>query len=75
MIIGKLHNIMPTGWDGMEQPAYKEVILDVLKAHNFPILAEVDFGHESINIPMPIGTKALINTTSLEFEQLEGAVI
>ena len=75
MIIGKLHNIMPTGWVGMEQPTYKEVILDVLKDHNFPILAEVDFGHESINIPMPIGIKARIDTSALEFEQLEGAVI
>lgn len=75
MIIGKLHNIMPTGWDGMEQPTYKEVILDVLKDHNFPILAEVDFGHESVNIPMPIGIKARIDTKILEFEQLESLVI
>jgi muramoyltetrapeptide carboxypeptidase len=75
MIIGKLYNIMPTGWDGMDQPPYKEVILDVLKDHNFPILAEVDFGHESINIPMPIGIKARIDTQTLGFEQLEGAVI
>lgn len=74
MIIGKLHNITPTGWEGMERPTNKEIILETLKDFKFPILAEVDFGHESINIPMLIGVKSKIDSEKLEFTQLEAGV-
>ncbi len=74
MIVGKLHNIMPTGWEGMERPTSKEVIMDVVKEYSFPVLGEVDFGHESINIPMPIGIKVKLNAGDLYFEHLESAV-
>ena len=74
MIVGKLHNIKPTGWEGMDRPTPREVIMDVVKEYSFPVLGEVDFGHESINIPMPIGIKARIDAEKLEFEHLESAV-
>lgn len=75
MIIGKLHNITPTGWEGMERPGLKEIVTETLKDFSFPILAEVDFGHESVNIPMLIGVKSKINAGKLEFTQIEAGVV
>lgn len=75
IIVGKLHNILPTGWEGMEHPTNKEVIMDVLRDYTFPILADVDFGHESINIPMLIGVNAKIDAERLYFEQTDAGVI
>jgi muramoyltetrapeptide carboxypeptidase len=75
MIIGKLHNITPTGWEGMERPGLKEIVTETLKDFSFPILAEVDFGHESVNIPMLIGVKSKIDAGKLEFIQLEAGLI
>jgi muramoyltetrapeptide carboxypeptidase len=74
MVVGKIARLSPVGY-GMEEPTTKELVLDVFKEYNFPILGNVDFGHETPNIPMPIGLKARINTLKLELEFLEPAEI
>lgn len=75
MIIGKLPDIKPTGWQGLYEPSPKEIVMDIVKDYKFPILAEVDFGHKNINLPMPIGIKVEIDSEQLSLEFKESAVI
>jgi muramoyltetrapeptide carboxypeptidase len=75
MIIGKLPDIKPSGWRGLYEPSPKEIVMDIVKDYEFPILAEVDFGHKNINLPMPIGIKAKIDAEKLNIEFKESAVI
>lgn len=42
----------------------EDVVLDVLDDFEFPILAEVDFGHTGPNLPMPIGLKATVEAAA-----------
>ncbi len=55
-------------------PEPKELILDILRDYNFPIMANMDFGHFTINIPMPIGIKVSFDTSKKELNFLESAV-
>ena len=59
----------------VEEPTTKEMILDILKNYKFPIMANLDFGHFTVNIPMPIGIKVSFDTTKKELNFLEGAVV
>ena len=40
----------------------KKVILEIADEYDFPILANVDFGHYTPNIPLPLGLKASMDT-------------
>jgi muramoyltetrapeptide carboxypeptidase len=40
----------------------KKVILEIADEYDFPILASVDFGHYTPNIPLPLGLKASMDT-------------
>ncbi|MBL7156238.1 MAG: LD-carboxypeptidase [Candidatus Pacebacteria bacterium] len=74
MMIGKLPDIKRTAWEGFEEPTPKEIAMEILKNYEFPILAEVDFGHKTVNIPMPIGLLAEMDSEKLELNFLESAV-
>lgn len=74
MLIGKLPDIKKTGWKGIEEPTSKELIMETLRDYKFPIISEVDFGHKTVDIPMPIGLKAGMDADNLKFEILEAAV-
>jgi muramoyltetrapeptide carboxypeptidase len=74
MIVGKLPDIGRTAWKGLEEPTPKEIVFEVLKGYNFPILGEVDFGHKTVDMPMPIGLRAKMDSQTLNFEILESAV-
>lgn len=73
MVIGKLVDMKPSANEIVE-PSLKEVITNVLKDYSFPILANVDFGHQMVQIPMPIGIKVKVDTNILKMEFLESAV-
>lgn len=75
MLIGKIRYIKPMREKGIIEPEIKEMILDIMKDYKFPILANMDFGHFTINIPMPIGIKISFDTTKKELKFLESAVI
>ena len=75
MIVGKLPDIKRTAWKGFKEPTPKEIAMEAIKGYKFPILGEVDFGHKTVNTPMPIGLQAKMSATDLSFEILEGAVI
>ena len=74
MLIGKIKYIKPLKQEELTVPTIKEMILDILKEYKFPIMANMDFGHFTINIPMPIGVKASFDTSKKELKFLEGAV-
>lgn len=74
MLVGKLPDIKRTAWEGFEEPTPKQITMEVLKDYNFPIIGEVDFGHKTVDIPMPIGIEVKLNAQNLELEFLESAV-
>ncbi len=75
MLIGKLPGIKRTAWEGLEEPTPKQIVMEILKNYSFPILSGIDFGHETVDIPMPIGLEARVDSTNLSLEILESAVV
>lgn len=72
MLIGKF-NLMNNDKESNE--AKKNVynlILDTFKDYNFPILADMDFGHSTPNIPLPLGKLAEMNGNDRSLSILEG---
>jgi muramoyltetrapeptide carboxypeptidase len=74
MMVGKLPDLGRTAWKGLAEPTPKEIVLEVLKGYDFPILGEMDFGHKTVDMPMPIGLQVKMNSRNLGFEILESAV-
>ncbi|MBI2334779.1 LD-carboxypeptidase [Candidatus Daviesbacteria bacterium] len=75
MLIGKIKYVKPMREEEIKEPTAKEMILEILKDYNFPVMANMDFGHFTVNIPMPIGIKVSFDTSKKELKFLEGAVI
>ena len=75
MLIGKIKYIKPSREKEVVEPTAKEMILDILKDYKFPIMANLDFGHFTVNIPMPIGIKVSFDTSKKELNFLESAVV
>ncbi len=75
MLIGKIKYIKPAREKDVVEPTAKEMVLDILKDYDFPIMANLDFGHFTVNIPMPIGIKVSFDTSKKELNFLESAVV
>lgn len=75
MLVGKITYIKPPREKEVIAPSLKELVLDVLKDFDFPIMGELDFGHFTINIPMSTGIKVSFDTKKLELKYLDSAVI
>jgi muramoyltetrapeptide carboxypeptidase len=74
MLIGTLTEIPPLGQDGIVEPDAKTMVLELLSEYDFPIMAGMDFGHYTMNLPMPIGVNASFDTAILQLRLEEGAV-
>lgn len=74
MLIGKITYIKPPREKEVVAPDIKELVLEVLKDYRFPIMSNLDFGHFTVNIPMPTGIKISFDTTKKELIFLESAV-
>ncbi len=74
MIVGKLIDMKPSTGE-FPEPSHKEIVLELLKDYDFPILGSVDFGHKSVQIPMPIGIQVEVDSENLKLEFKESAVI
>ncbi len=74
MLIGKIKYVKPIRDQEVEEPTVKELVLDVLKDYNFPIMQNLDFGHFTVNIPMPIGVKVEFDTSKKLLNFLESPV-
>lgn len=72
MIIGKF-NLMDNDSENNEIKKHLyDLILDLFIDYNFPILAELDFGHLTPNIPLPYGKIAKVDGTNTSLEITEG---
>lgn len=75
MLIGKIKFIKPLRQEEVVVPGVKDMILEIVKDYSFPIMADLDFGHFTVNIPMPIGIRVSFDTSKKELNFLEGAVV
>ena len=75
MLIGKITYIKPPREKEVIAPDVKEMILEVLEDYNFPIMSNLDFGHFTVNIPMPIGIKVAFDASKSQLDFLESAVL
>ena len=73
MLVGKLVWVNEY-FPALEHPTPRVAVLDVLGDYDFPILADLDFGHRTANLPMPIGVRAAMDATGKRFHLLEPAV-
>lgn len=74
MLVGKLvwvNEYFPT----LEHPTPRIAVLDVVGDYDFPILADLDFGHRTANIPLPIGIRAAMDAEKGSLSLLEAAVM
>jgi hypothetical protein len=53
----------------------RDVVLDRLKAFNFPVVMDMDLGHTAPQLTLPIGCRARIDASSGVVELLESAVL
>ncbi len=75
MLIGKLVDMKDTAQGGLIEPTHKEIVLSVLSDYSFPILANMDFGHKMVQIPMIVGLNVSMNANDKSFKYLESAVL
>jgi len=61
MLIGKIRGEEQSAMKDMTSEV-KEVILDITDEFDFPIIASMDFGHYTPNLPLPMGLKASMDT-------------
>lgn len=73
MVVGKLVWINQY-FDEIEHPSPREAILDVVQDYDFPILAEVGFGHRMSMLPMPIGAMAALDSAARTLAITEAVV-
>ena len=74
MLIGKIKYLKPPREEEVVEPGAKEMILEILENYDFPIMSNLDFGHFTVNIPMPMGIKVSFDTTKKELNFLESPV-
>ncbi len=64
----------PYGYDEEEREALRRVILERTRAYSFPVLADVDFGHTSPMLTLPVGVRAVLDADARRFAITEAAV-
>jgi muramoyltetrapeptide carboxypeptidase len=61
MLIGKIRGEVSGDVKDMTSEV-KKVILDITREFDFPIIAGMDFGHYTPNLPFPMGLNAKMDT-------------
>lgn len=56
------------------QAQFEDIILDVSRDYNFPILKINEFGHKCPNTPLPIGGAGEMDAEKLSFKIVEPCV-
>ena len=71
MLIGKFRDEVPdpsskTGQSIIDRiDEIRELVMDITAGYDFPIIGNMDFGHYTPNLPLPIGIKAAMNTDGM----------
>ncbi|MEU6815614.1 S66 peptidase family protein [Streptomyces sp. NPDC046860] len=74
MVVGIPTEVTPHE-DGAGRADLRDVVLDVLAERDIPVLAQVDFGHTSPNLPLPLGVRAEVDADNRTLSLLEPAVL
>jgi muramoyltetrapeptide carboxypeptidase LdcA involved in peptidoglycan recycling len=64
----------PMHYNDDEKRELRDVVLERTRRYAFPIISDMDFGHTSPQITLPIGRRARIDASARRFEIVEGAV-
>jgi muramoyltetrapeptide carboxypeptidase len=64
----------PMRYSDAEKEQLRQVLLERTRRYDFPILADMDFGHTSPMLTLPIGVRARIDSSKRCFEIIEPAV-
>lgn len=64
----------PYGYAPEEREQLHKVILERTGGYDFPVVADMDFGHTSPMFTLPVGCRALIDSGRERFEIVEAAV-
>jgi muramoyltetrapeptide carboxypeptidase len=76
-VFGRIRGLLfgrPYGYTQEEREQLHEVILERTGGYDFPVLAEMDFGHTSPMFTLPVGCRAVIDAGREPFEIVEAAV-
>ncbi|SDE20018.1 S66 peptidase family protein [Streptomyces prasinopilosus] len=73
MVVGIPAEVTPHE-GGEDRAGLRDVVLDVLAQRDIPVLAQVDFGHTSPNLPLPLGVRARVDADHRTLSLLEPAV-
>jgi muramoyltetrapeptide carboxypeptidase LdcA involved in peptidoglycan recycling len=65
----------PMFYEPEEREQLREVILERTAGYGFPIVADMDFGHTSPMITLPVGCRAVVDADRERFEIVESAVV
>jgi muramoyltetrapeptide carboxypeptidase len=63
------------GTEYPDPPGLREVVLDVVGDRDLPVLGQVDFGHLSTNLLLPVGVRAELDATGRALTLLESATV
>jgi muramoyltetrapeptide carboxypeptidase LdcA involved in peptidoglycan recycling len=77
-VLGQIRGMLvgrPMRYSEDEKRQLHEVILERTRAYDFPVIAEMDFGHTTPQFTLPIGCQARIDSERRRFEIIESAVI
>jgi muramoyltetrapeptide carboxypeptidase len=64
----------PMSYSDAEKQSLRECIRERTQAYSFPIITDMDFGHTSPQLTLPLGCLARVDSTEHRFEILETAV-
>lgn len=76
-VLEKLSGLLvgrPMRYTDQEKQQLRDVIAERAKNYDFPVVADMDFGHTAPQLTIPIGCRARINVPDETFELLEAAV-
>jgi len=76
-VFDKIKGIVIGHIDGMEKSderEFEDILLEITKEHNFPILKTEDFGHNCPNTVLPLGIEAEIDCKNKTFKLKESSV-
>lgn len=76
-VLQKLKGLLvgrPMRYTGEEKQQLRDVILDRTAGYTFPVITDMDFGHTSPLLTIPIGCRAKIDAEHQRFEIIDAAV-
>lgn len=69
MLVGR-----PYGYTEEQKALLREVVLERIARHGFPIVTDMDFGHTAPQMTLPLGCRARIDGAARTFAIVEAAV-